>query len=500
MSTPSLSLPRLPRLRFQPPSRAAPVGWLLLCAVAAVALGGAVAYSALYTLVGVATLGLVAVVWWRPETAGYLLIGVTPLVAGIDRGRLIPVLRPNEALAALLAGVLITRYFCTVKSGFRLPRLHLNKVEVSLLLIAITSSITPMAWMMVRGEPITSDDISYAMVLWKYLVVYLLVRLTIRTEDQVRRCLWVSLFAAVVVGAVGVLQALDLGGVRTLLLDYYTPFGYTAIIELPRGGSTLSLPAATADLMVFNLAIAIGIWYKTRRSAWLLAPCGLMFVFGTFAAAEFSSLLGLVLGMVCVAAALKRLDLLRYAPLAVGLGLVAIWPVVESRLAGFNSLQGLPNSWLVRWSNLRTYFWPELFSGSNVLFGVRPSARVVVHSQGTGYVWIESGYTWLLWGGGIPLFAAFVNFVRQALIANWRRCQDLARWSDVAALGVVTAVVVNIVLMVFDPHLTYRGAADCLYWLLAVAAVGKVSKHAGKVPAARPMTGGGSDGSPVGNG
>ncbi|MGZ4429758.1 MAG: hypothetical protein ACXVXC_05935 [Nocardioidaceae bacterium] len=481
----------LASVRLLPPSRAAPVGWVLLCGLAAVTLGAAAAYSALLTVVAVATLLLVAVVWWRPQVVGYLLIGVTPLVAGIDRGRLIPVLRPNEALAALLGAVLVARWLFTVRAGFRLPRLVLSRVEVALVLMAVASSILPMAWMVVRGQQITSDDISYAMVLWKYLAVYVLVRLTIRTEDQVRRCLWISLGSAAVVGAVGVLQALNLGGVRTILLDYYTPFGYTAIIELPRGGSTLSLPAATADLMVFNLALAIGIWYKTRRHAAVLVPLGLVFVFGTFAAAEFSSLLGLVVGMVCVAAALRRLDLLRYAPLAIGLGLVAIWPVVESRLSGFSSLQGVPNSWLVRWSNLRTYFWPELLQGSNLLLGVRPAARVVVLSQGTGYVWIESGYTWLLWGGGIPLFAAFVNFVRQAMRANWRRCQHLARWSDIAALGVVTAVVVNIVLMLFDPHLTYRGAADCLHWMLAVAAVGQVSKHAGTVPAERPMMTGG---------
>jgi len=56
----------------------------------------------LIALLLVAIGGLAVWVVVRPSVAAYALTVVTPLTVGIDRGAAIPVLRPNEALAAVV--------------------------------------------------------------------------------------------------------------------------------------------------------------------------------------------------------------------------------------------------------------------------------------------------------------------------------------------------------------------------------------------------------------
>jgi hypothetical protein len=446
--------------------------WLVVPVLAAAAGAGALTtLGPLKALVGVVILLLAACVWRWPALAAYLVIGLTPLTVGISRGSAIPLVRLNEAIAILVGGTLAARGIVRIRTG-HLPKLRLDRVELAMVLMAVANSLVPLLWMTVRQEAITQDDLLYALVLWKLLGLYVIVRVSVTTDRQVQRCLWLSVASASIVALLAILQSLGLLGIPHLLNAFYGPTAGTAGaigLQNGRGASTLGLPAATADLCIFNLAIVSGLWSRYRRHRLALAAAAALLVMGTLAAGEFSSAIGLVVGFICMAIALRRPGLLSaFIPATLVAG-YALRPVLAHRLSGFQSASGLPVSWTTRLQNLQTYFWPTLSAHGNFVLGVRPGARIAVPTQITGYVWIESGYTWLLWGGGIPLLAGFLFFV----YAVARRGCEAARGRDgrsVAGIAVFAAIFVITTLMLFDPHLTYRGSADDFFFLLALAA------------------------------
>jgi hypothetical protein len=451
------------------PRPATRAGYELALLTTGLVLGAVTAHSAPVGVASVLVCALVVAVIIRPALAGYLLVGITPVVAGIDRGT-IPLLRPGEALALLLGGALMMRGLLRLRAGAWVrPRIH--PVEIAIVLMAVTNSVTPLLWMLARAQPISQDDLLYALVMWKFLGVYVIVRASVTTGEQVHRCLWIALAVGALVAVVAVLQSLNLFGVPGLIATYYSPFGYTNIAQNARGSSTLGLPAATADLMIYDLAIAAGLAICLRRHRLVLNALSALFVAGALSAGEFSSALGLLVGVCGIAAVANYPRLVWLFVPAGGVAVIALWPVIAKRLSGFDSVSGLPVSWTGRLNNLNNYFWPKLFSDWNVLLGVRPAARVPVASQGTGYVWIESGYAWLLWGGGIPLAAAFVFLVWVVLRFAWREARRAEGAVSVAALAVFVATSVITVLMIFDPHVTYRGAAEAYFVLLALAGV-----------------------------
>jgi hypothetical protein len=478
--------------RTAPPRAAVGRAGVVAALVAAVALGAIACLAPLPAVLVAAAVALGALVALRPPLAAYLLIGLTPLLVGIDRGRIVPVLRPNEALLVICAAALLARGVWNVRSG-QLWRPGLGLVAASLVAMAVSNSVVLLLAMALRGTRISSDDLSYALVLWKYLALYGVVRVSVRTEAEARRCLWTSIAAAGVVAVLAVAQSLELLGVEDFLATWYAPFGDSSIVSSNRGTATLGLAAATADLMIFNLGLVAGFWRIRGAHRWLLSGLAALMVAGTLASGQFSSTLGLVVAIVAIGLVFRRSDV----PVAlVLLAVAAAWPlrsVIAKRLSGFDQGSGLPESWVGRLNNLENYFWPRLFSDYNYLLGVQPSARVPSpQSLALPWVWIESGYTWLLWGGGVPLLAAFVLFVWVAVRSSRRMTRRPDAWG-VCATAVFVAVPVVAVLMLFDPHITYRGSSDLLFTLVAVLATGEASVgNQVTVPSTTYESGGGS--------
>lgn len=471
---------KAPRAGLQAaPTSQAPISWAATTAgvvgLAALAgpLAGAVGIWALPASVALPVFLAIAL---RPELGAYLYLATALLIVGIPRGSTIPIpLRPNEMLLALILGALAARILADMLAG-RSRRLEVDLLDLAFVLLAVTSSVVPLLLRFGRELPISADDLLYAAVLWKLFLVYRLFRYAVTTPRQVAVCLALILLSAAVVAIVAVLQVLGLLGVPAFLWTYYDrPFEGMSGVVTDRATSTLASSFGLADVMAMSLAIALA-WFPVQpgRGKLVLAGTACLFVLGCIVSGQFSAVIGLAVVVLTVGAVTGRLRQLLVTLVPTALAAAgAFWPVIEKRLSGFDGLSGLPPSWVGRLQNLRRFVWPELASGANWLVGVRPAARIPAPEAWREWIYIESGYAWVLWTGGLPMAAAFAWFVWEAFRRLARVVAgEATRPVRLAATASIAGLATIVVLMLFDPHLTMRGSADLFFPLLALSFVG----------------------------
>ena len=447
-----------------------PAVFTLGAVVVAAAVGVMTLVSAPMTAAALAGMVLAGMVALHPPLAAYVLLSATPLVVGLGRDSVLPLLRPNEALALVLGTGLVLGVIARALVG-RPLRITVTPVDLSLVALAVTGSFLPLLWMVARGLDVTQGDLLYAAVLWKYLAIYLIVRTSVQTEREVSRCLALTLAACGVVAIIGLLQVLQFFGIPQFLRRYY-PGDVARALEVRRATGTLASWLAMADVMTFNLAIAVGCLVRRSGRSKLFAGLTGLFALGALAAGEVSGFVAFFAAVAALGMITGRLrDALRWlVPLFVVAGLV-LTPVLEARLHSIDPASGLPVSWVGRRENLEKRILPQ-FTAGTVLLGVRPAARVPApETLGERWVYIESGHLWLLWSGGVPMFLAFVVFLWLGLRTTAPIARGRGDAIGVAATASFVALVVLAVATVFDPHLTHRGTADLNFSLLALALV-----------------------------
>ncbi len=444
-------------------------------------------------LVGGAAFGAVV---GDPVRAAYLYLAVTPMIAGLPRGSFLPIIRPSEALLAVLAAAMAFRFLVDALEGDLARGLSLYRVtnlDRSLVAMAVFSSFVPLLWRVARSFKPLQDDFLFATVMWKYLLVFLMIRLVVVSGRQLRNCVAIIVVSSFVVGLIAIAQAVNVPGVSELLaLAHQEP---VEDLQNNRGSSTLGTSHGVADVMSFNLGMFLVLWWL-KVVARPIAVAGIVF-FGMacLASGQFSGLLALLVAVVAFGMLTGRTwRALALSVPSVMVAGVLLLPVIQARIAATDS-SGVPQSWQARHFNLTNYFWPELFRDGNWILGVRPSGRLPSFEPWREWVFIESGHTWLLWTGGIPLTVAYCWFTWSAYRASlalgtsdaedkvpagragrdgpWRHHLTVLRNQSVnKALGLSTAIAFTIMfaLMTFDVHLTMRGVADVLFPLLALVA------------------------------
>ncbi|MCV2490666.1 hypothetical protein OF117_14990 [Geodermatophilus sp. YIM 151500] len=448
---------------------------LLLAVAVTVLLSGSAT-----ALLGVAAVGLVAAlalfVWvaLHPVSAVYIYMATLPFLVGIDRGRLLPLVRPNEALLAfLVAGATCGAYLRFLRGDE--VRLRMRPLDIPLGVFVLFSTLWPISWLLLRGTVPSGGDIAALLPVCKLVGLLILVRTTIRTDDQLLRMGRLVIWPAAVIGLIAVLQTLRVPPVVTVLGTYWVEAGRDPSEVSARGSTTLASSIATGDYVILSLALLMGLAVRRtvgRREA-LLA--GLPLGAGALATGQFSTWASAAVvtsGMLFLYPQLRRLGV-RILPIAV-VGALLGMPAFIIRLREFGGGLGVPSSWLGRWDNLTNFYLPALGSFRWVL-GVGPNSVLRAPETWREEIFLEYGYLQFLWVGGLPLLAAF-GWLSVEVLRYARRC---ARRADVVGAygsALWAGWLMVLLLSVIDIHLVLRGAGELFFLFLAVVS-GRADEH-----------------------
>jgi hypothetical protein len=229
--------------------------------------------------------------------------------------------------------------------------------------------------------------------------------------------------------------------------------------------------------MTVGAALAVSALVLRQGQRVVMALTAVLFAVAALASGQFSGVLGLLVVAIATGWSLRRLKLVLVSLLPLtAVAAVVLQPAIAARLDRLDPATGLPLQWTGpngRLSNLETFFWPRLTEGLNWLLGVQTSARLPAPEQWREWIWIESGYTWLLWNGGVPLLLAFLIYVAVVARVSGRTIAGAGPSAfKVVAAAAFAGVLQLALLMVVDPHLTMRGAADVLFPLVAITVTG----------------------------
>lgn len=433
-----------------------------IAVVAAVVVGLIAAVLGPILIVIACALVIFALVAWRPVLATYLYLATLPFIAGIERGTLFPLVRPNEALLVLLiAGALAGGYVRAVRGA---PlKIRLRPLDIPLAVFILLATVWPIGMMLVRGVLPAGSDLLATLPVCKLAGLLLLVRLTVSTSKQVLWCIRLIIGGAVGIAAIAVLQILSFGPVLALLRAIDPGANYMN----QRGWATLASPIATGDYILIGMTLLLATAVRGLVGKWTQIGAGFVLAAGLLAAGQFSTWLGALLigALIFWREPNAKRAALRLAPLIV-IAILIGSPALRGRLEDFSGGSS-PLSWQVRWDNLSHLYFPELFGNGRFLVGVSPNSVVVPPDTWRDTVWLESGYLQVLWIGGVPLLVAF-GVLARSVLKYTDRLSSRTDGLGACASALFIAWWMIVILLILDPHLFMRGPGDLFFTLIGI--------------------------------
>lgn len=418
-----------------------------------------------------ATVGIAfcAVALSRPMVLCYLMVTAVALTGGVERGRLLPVLRPNEVGLLLSAALAVGALIMKRRREVQVPG---HVVAAVAALITGTVLIPGLSYLQ-RGTELTAEATLGLLAPLQYVLLFWLFAAVPGRESDRRRLIHVMLLCGTVVAAVGLMQAAGVTSVAGLLNEWYGSSHTARAIEAAR---VTSLMAAWNGLGVFCMANIVVAWAVLP---WTCKPFGRLNAIIAvclsaaclLASGSFAGALGAIMGVATIEVLAERGQ--RAVPLLLAAGTAAVgiavlWSLLEPLLVRrlnyqFGSGAMVPRTLDFRFQVWREVFWPAI--RENPVWGVEPMIP-----ENSAWHAFESEYILLLFRSGVVGLVGHLAWV--AVTLAWLK-QKLRRSAGLTRAVVTAGIALLVVLSVSgltNAVFRFSGTADYLWMSLALVA------------------------------
>jgi hypothetical protein len=424
---------------------------------------------------GVAALGLFLLTVRRPLFGCAALILLVPLTAGLARGAVIPVLKPNEAiLLIVLAGVIAHQV--TVKRVRPLGGLDLAVGGY-----VIGSVVIP--WMVLTLNRYPADLDTWRTVLSPalFLSVYYVFSRTPFNEDGLRIILNSAMLAGVIVSAVAAAELVGLPGVRSFVVANYAG----PVLSSFRPSSTLGHYSAVGAFgaLTYILALAIAtVRQPGFSSLWLTLVMGVGLL-GVIVSETWAPLAALPVATIIIVLYGRRIPRELVVTAAIGLiGLVFLWPLISAR---FDSQQVVTASGFALPETMQTriLYWNEFIIpalSDHIWLG---TGTVIPSSvPGPLATFVDNEYLWAAFRAGVPGVALLLGMLLSIMAVAWsaRSSTDAAR----RVLGAATLAMAAMLILLgaTAQYITFAGLSQEIAMLVGVLAGLTAQVYARRAP------------------
>lgn len=424
-----------------------------------------------------------AYAWWvarHPDLAALVCFAVVPVTAGIRRGLPLPAVKFSEALIVGTA-VVIFALARRRRPWTSLDTAALCYVAATLLLSAVN--------VLLRADGLTWDSLRNALAPVLFYLLFRSTRIATLSDQQRTRALWLLMAPAVLVVLVAVAQSLDIGGVRSLVIQItdggvFDRWSYQNTEVARRATGLFEIWHSLAGYLIPMLLLCVALLNDPRTPrAWRPWAIGMLVtvVVGVIASQTLNTLAVAVFASVLVGAIYGKVGRTAVVLALVGLvAFLALGNVLASRIEQqFDSGSGTT---LGRNIDDRLDIWRDDYAEPLArywLTGYGPALPPNVEWEST-----ESMYITFMLRGGIGLLVSYLALISVAAVHGWRCRHSRVLVDRVVGVTVVAVAVGSVIMHLVFPYFTSSGYAQVVWLLFALLPGGVVRSTS----ASRPKT------------